>query len=127
MFSTCVIALVHNSNNDVLLLRQGYISTQYANLVSGYMVPGETAENAARREILEETGLKVNKLEFAGTYWFARKGMLMIGFIACVDNGELHLSSEVDSASWHTAAEAVSLVHPEGSVSHTLCDLFAQK
>lgn len=119
-FSTCIIALVHDPQGRVLLLRQNYISLQYANLVSGYMKPGESAEECARREIKEETGLDVTSLQFAGTYWFARKDMLMIGFEAEVAEAPLALSVEVDSAAWHTAGEAVALVHPEGSVSHTL-------
>lgn len=127
MFPTCIIALVYNSAGKVLLLRQSYISEVYRNLVSGYMQPGESAEQTAVREILEETGLEVEKLTPAGTYWFARKGMLMIGFLALVnDSCSLKTSSEVDAASWHDASEAVNLVHPTGSVSHTLCSLFLQ-
>ena len=56
-FSTCVIALVTDGAGQVALLRQKYISNRYANLVSGYMQPGETAEEAAAREIGEELGL----------------------------------------------------------------------
>lgn len=98
MFSTCVIALVANERDEVLLQRQAYISTRYCNLVSGYMAPGETAEEAARREIKEETGLDIEALELAGTWWFARKGLLMIGFLARASAGqELKLSVEVDS------------------------------
>lgn len=124
MFPTCVISLVHNNCGEVLLLHQNYISAKYANLVSGYMQPGETAEEAAVREIREETGLEVVSLRQAGTYWFAKKEMLMIGFTALVsDNSEVALSGEVDSAEWAEAAEAVRKVHPEGSVSHTLCAL----
>ena len=124
MFPTCVISLVHNSRGEVLLLHQNYISAKYANLVSGYMQPGEKAEEAAVREIREETGLEVVSLRQAGTYWFAKKEMLMIGFTALVsDNSEVALSGEVDSAEWAEAAEAVRKVHPEGSVSHTLCAL----
>ena len=129
MFSTCIIALVHDRKDRVLLLRQGYISQQYANLVSGYMIPGENAEECARREILEETGLTVQDLELVGTYWFAKKGLLMIGFIAGVEDGEVRLSTEVDSASWHSAAEAPSLVHPDNgsSVSAKLTRIFADR
>ena len=42
MFSSCIIALVTNEKQEVALLRQNYISTDYYNLVSGYMKPGET-------------------------------------------------------------------------------------
>lgn len=121
-FPTCVIVLVANNDGKVLLLRQGYISTHYCNLVSGYMTPGENAESAARREVLEETGLTVTDLEMVGTWWFDRKGILMIGFIAHIDTSgeDIILSSEVDSASWHSPYDALTMVHPEGSVSHAL-------
>ena len=84
MFSSCVIVLVHNERNEVMLLEQQYISSQYRNLVSGYIQPGETAEEAACREVLEETGITISQLEFAGTYWFAKKGMMMIGFLSLI-------------------------------------------
>ena len=69
-FSTCVIALVTDGAGQVALLRQKYISDRYANLVSGYMQPGETAEEAAAREIGEELGLTTTELRFVSTYWF---------------------------------------------------------
>lgn len=130
MFSTCVIALVANERDEVLLLRQGYISTQYCNLVSGYMTPGETAEAAARREIKEETGLDIEALELVGTWWFKRKGLLMIGFTARATAGQaLRLSVEVDSAEWRDAATALTMVHPggQGSTSHALTELFCER
>lgn len=131
MFSTCVIGLVVNCRDEVLLLRQAYISTQYANLVSGYMTPGENAESCMRREILEETGLEISSLELVGTWWFERKGLLMVGFIAHIDHdgSELRLSTEVDSAAWYPAAEALTLVHPAGggSVSNALTTLYNER
>ena len=128
VFPTCVISLVYNGDGEVLLLHQGYISHQYANLVSGYMTPGESAEEAAVREIHEETGLEVVDLESAGTYWFQRKEMLMIGFLARVRDGQpVRTSSEVDRAEWVKAEAAPGLVHPFGSVSHTLCDLYLKR
>lgn len=130
MFSTCVIALVANERNEVLLLRQAYISTQYCNLVSGYMAPGESAEQAVVREIKEETNLDVVDLELVGTWWFARKGLLMIGFVARAAAGQqLRLSVEVDSAEWHDAETALTMVHPGGggSTSHALTEIFCNR
>lgn len=94
------------------------------NLVSGYMKPGETAEQTMRREIEEETGLRVRGLKYAGSWWFARKELLMLGFIVRVTDGVPEPSAEVEAAEWHTAIDAVTLVHPEGSVSHALCNIF---
>lgn len=111
MFPTAVIALVHDGAGRVLLLRQNYISTEFCNLVSGYIKPGEDAETTARREILEETGQEVLELEPVCTRWFPKKQMLMIGFFARVEPHPLHLSGEVDSAAWHPAAEILPLLH----------------
>ncbi len=116
MFSTCVIVLVKNKDK-VLLLRQSYISTQYRNLVSGYMKPGESAEECAMREVEEEVGIKLSSLEIIGTYWFAKKGLLMIGFMGETTQTELVLSPEVDTAEWVKYDEAESLVHPKGGGS----------
>ncbi len=119
-FSTCVIALVVNGRGEAAILRQDYISQKYGNLVSGYMKPGETAEECARREIGEELGLKVDALEFAATYWFEKKDMLMIGFFARVNGEALRLSGEVDGARWVPVADALREVHPEGSLSYAV-------
>ena len=125
VFPCCVICLVHSANGRVLLLNQNYISTEYMNLVSGYITPGESAEECAVREIKEETGLEVVELRPARTWWFGRKQMLMVGFLAKADDTQpLVLSGEVDGARWVDAATAPGLVHPAGSVSHALAELF---
>ena len=98
MFSTCIIALAVDEAEEVALLRQDYISSRYHVLVSGYMKPGETAEESAAREIREELGLEVSGLSVTGTYWHEKKDMLMVGFIARVDKRDFRLSQEVDQA-----------------------------
>ena len=117
MFSTCIIALAVDQYGEVALLRQSYISTQYHNLVSGYMKPGESAEECAAREISEELGLSVSRLAITGTYWFGKKDMLMIGFAARVHRREFCLSTEVDQAVWVSPQEALSLLHPAPAIS----------
>lgn len=128
MFPVATISLVYNDNNEVLLLRQNYISTQFHNLVSGYITPGESAEECAVREIMEETGQKVEKLELVMTNWFAKKDMMMVGFFAKVHKSPLHLSVEVDSAGWYKPEETLSLVSIRpGSTSRLLCEEFLRR
>lgn len=125
MFPVAIIALVHNENGDVLLLRQNYISTEFHNLVSGYIVPGESAEECAVREILEETGQRVERLEPVLTSWFDRKDMLMVGYFASVKATPLKLSTEVDSAEWHRPEETLGLVSRRpGSAARRLCESY---
>ena len=127
MFSTCVIGLVINEYREVALLRQSYISEQYHNLVSGYMKPGETAEETMTREIKEEIGITIQKLEFQGTYWYAKKDMLMIAFFAYAPKKDFVLSGEVNTAEWIPIEQVLSKVHPKGSVSYALMEAYFRK
>ncbi len=126
MFSSCIIALVYNEKGEIALLQQNYISTKYRNLVSGYMKPGESAEDCAIREIEEEIGMKALSVEPVGTWWFGKKDMLMLGFFVKVNKETLSLSSEVDNAEWAKIETAINMVHPAGSVSHALVQRFLE-
>lgn len=123
-FSTCVIALVVNDRGEAAVLRQKYISHQYGNLVSGYMKPGESAEECVCREIEEELGLTVDKLELVGTYSLPKRDQLMIAFFAHTGQTGFRLSHEVDSAAWVPIEEAQHQVHPKGSVSYALIEKY---
>ena len=123
-FPTCVITLVADQEGRVALLKQNYLSTQYMNLVSGYMQPGETAEQAAAREVYEELGLRVDTPRVTGTYWYEKKGLLMVCLVARTRDSAFTLSKEVDAARWADAREALSLVHPKGTASHQMIEQY---
>lgn len=125
LFPSAIIALVYNDRGEVLLLKQSYISTEFHNLVSGYITPWEDAETCARREILEETGLHVDKLSLQLTSWFAKKEMLMIGFFAHTSESSLKLSEEVDAAAWYPQKQVLALISTRpGSTSRLLAERF---
>ena len=109
MFSSCIIALVANEYHEIALLLQPSLSNRGV-FVSGYITPGESAEDAAVREIKEELGLDVEKLESTGTFWFKKRGQLMHGFIAKVKKQELICSHEIESASWVPAEKAPEIM-----------------
>ena len=121
-FSSCVIVLTYNELDEIALSRQSYLSKDYATLTSGYITPGENAEEAAIREVKEELGIDVEKLEYAGTYWFAPRGQLMHGFIAYAPKRELKISQELDSAQWVPALEAPKYMIPDrpGNTLHKI-------
>lgn len=127
MFSSAVLSLIVNEFGEAVLLRQNYISKKYHNLISGYMQPSETAEQAAEREVYEETGIKPFDMKLIRTFWFSKKDMLMIGFIGRAKKVEFNLSKEVDGAEWVAAEEAIKLVHPKGSVSYALLDEYLKR
>ena len=113
-FHSCVIVLVYNEYDEIALSRQGYLSARYATLTSGFITPGENAEECAMREVKEELGLELEALEYAGTYWFGMRDQLMHGFIGFARKRELVLSEEIDSAEWVPAREAESVMFPGG-------------
>ncbi len=128
VFPVAIISLVYNERGEVLLLQQNYISSEFHNLVSGYIQPGETAESCAVREIFEETGQVVTKLELELTHWFAKKEMMMIGFFARVDSRELKLSGEVDAAAWYSPEQILGLVsNRPGSTARLLCERYIER
>lgn len=112
-FGSCVIVLVANECNEIALLQQNYMSTEYMSFVSGYICPGENAEETAMREVEEEIGIKLESLEYAGTHWFAKKELLMHGFIGYAKRKEFVLSDEVDDAIWVPAEDIVDKIFPE--------------
>lgn len=127
MFSSCIIALVVNEYNEAAILHQSYMSAVYANIVSGYIKPGESAEECAEREIFEEIGVKAKSVELILTRWFEKGDMLMIAFIVKANKCELVLSDEVDAAEWVPLHEALNMVHPKGSISYDLIEEYINR
>ncbi len=97
----------------VLLLRQKYMSDEYMNFVSGYITVGENAEESAYREVLEETGIKLDSLEYSGTWFFELQELLMHGFIGYTSQSEFTLSPEVDGAQWVPLEKLEDYMYPD--------------
>lgn len=128
-FSSVAIVMVVNEKNEIALLRQNYLSEVYRTFVSGFMKPGESAEETAEREVAEELGLDIERLEYAGTYWFGAREQLMHGFIGYVRGREFVLSEEVDAAEWVPYAEAPARMFPDrpGNSQHPIYRLYVEK
>ena len=105
-FSTCIITAVMNGKGEVLLQRETRRPEREV-LVAGYIKPGETAEEAARREIAEETGLIATALRYMGSWPHMEGNMLMLGFAATADGEPNPDSSEILSDRWATMEDAV--------------------
>lgn len=117
----CVLVAIINERGEVLLLRQGHISDR-PTLCSGYVRKGDTLEETVRREVLEETGQRVEDCQYVGSYFYAPKGLIMAGFIARVTAGEFARSAEVDGLFWADPAQAQRVVARENNLSGTHLD-----
>ena len=85
-------------------------------LVAGFIKPGESAEDAARREIAEETGLTATSMRYVASYPHMNGDMLMLGFAAQAEGDLQPSDSEILSARWCTPEEAVAALR-EGSIA----------
>lgn len=112
-----VAVLVVNEDNEVLLLKQNYISESKWTVVTGYMVDGETIEEAVAREVKEETGQQVLDCRYISSYYFAPKQLIMIGFIARVNKQDFGKSEEVDDITWFKIDEVEDVIAYENNCS----------
>lgn len=115
--ASCVLVTIINDNNQVLLLKQNYISTKNYTLCSGYLKKGDTLEETVAREVFEETGQRVISCEYVQSYYFAPKNLIMTGFIAYVKAREFGDSNEVDGLVWVDLDKAVTMVERENNYS----------
>lgn len=118
-FTTCIICAVVNEYNEVALLRQNYVSATNYVCVAGIMKMGESAEETAIREVKEEIGQDVVKLEYVRSFPYEKKEMLMLGFHATVRKADFRLSREVDAVEWCPLETAPDILR-HGSIAWEL-------
>lgn len=74
--------------------------------LAGFVEPGETIEEAVRRELHEEAGVIAGEVRYVASQPWPFPSSLMIGCIAAVADPALTLDpSEIDAALWVTRAE----------------------
>lgn len=91
--ATATITLIHRGD-EVLLVKCRNFRTDFYGLVAGFVETGESLEEAARREILEEVGVKVKNMRYVSSQPWPYPSGLMVGFIAEYDSGDIVLQKE---------------------------------
>lgn len=81
--------LIRHRDGDFLLTRRDPEKDVYPGCLEasagGSALAGETPEEGARREMLEETGLTADKLELIGTTWRPKSRSVIYAYLAVVD------------------------------------------
>ena len=91
--SPAIIVLI-SRGDEVLLVRSRSFKRDWYGLVSGFVELGETLEECLHREVMEETGLKVTGVTYAGSQSWPFPRNLMAGFYATWASGTLRLQQE---------------------------------
>lgn len=107
-----VVIMMILSGNSVLLGRSpGWPEGMYS-LLAGFMEPGESIEAAVRREVAEETGVPVGRVEYLSSQPWPFPSSLMIGCLGTATGREIKLDpAELEDARWvsrEALAEAIA-------------------
>jgi NAD+ diphosphatase len=131
-----VIMLVTDGERCILAHEHRYAPGMYSTL-AGFLEPGEDIEHAVRREVLEETGVVVGRVDYYRSQPWPFPHSLMLGCIAHAETTELIVDkSELADARWFNRAEAQSMLdgtHPEKltapgkhAIAHILVKAFVE-
>ncbi|KAI6037569.1 NUDIX hydrolase domain-like protein [Pisolithus marmoratus] len=120
-----VIMVVMNESGDKILLgRNKRFPSKFYSALAGFVEPGESYEDAVKREMWEEAGVRVWNVRYQSGQPWPFPANLMLGFYATADSSapiRTDLDNELEGyARWYTREEvSVALAHQAGTNSAT--------
>ncbi|MGI9386485.1 MAG: NAD(+) diphosphatase [Methyloligellaceae bacterium] len=131
-----VIMLITDGERCLLGYEERFAG-RFMSVLAGFVEPGETIEDAVRREVREEAGIVVGDVRYLASQPWPFPHQLMIGCIGQALTTEIKLEdSELMDARWADRAEVHRMLagdHEEGinvptkiSISHMLIRTFAE-
>jgi NAD+ diphosphatase len=133
----CVIMLAIDGDR-CLLGRSARFPPGMSSCLAGFVEPGETIEEAVRRETFEEAGIAVGRVHYFTSQPWPFPMSLMIGCVAEAKSVELHIDrNELEDARWVAREEAALMLlrrHPDGlmtppptAVAHHIIRAFVER
>jgi len=120
-----IIVLVIDGDR-VLLGRQASWPAGRYSTIAGFVEPGESLEDAVAREVREETGIRVDGVEYHSSQPWPFPSSLMLGFTARAVSRDIQLRDlELEDARWFTREDIVSgtpFLPPNVSISFRLIE-----
>jgi NAD+ diphosphatase len=109
-----VIMLVTDGDDRALLGRQPTWPEKRFSTLAGFVEPGESLPDAVRREVMEEVGIEVGDVEFAGSQPWPFPSSLMLGFYGTALTDEIRVDhAEIAEARWFTRPEITEMTAAE--------------
>jgi len=105
-----VIMLAVNGERCLLGRGRRRVGTRFSCL-AGFMEPGETLEEAVRREVLEESGIRIGRVRYLASQPWPFPSTLMIGCLAEALSDEITIDhEELAEARWFERSEVCAMV-----------------
>lgn len=118
--SPCIIVVI-KKEGKILLAEHTYRNQGVYACIAGFIESGESGEEAVRREVLEETGLKIKNLKYRLSQSWPFPDQLMLGYTADWESGELKIQKEeIADAKWFSEDELKNNGIKPGSIAYEL-------
>jgi NAD+ diphosphatase len=110
-----VVIMLAEHGGSVLLGRQPHYPPRRYSALAGFVEAGETIEAAVARELDEEAGISVTRVDYLASQPWPFPSSLMIGCLAQASKTSLTIDmTELEDARWFTRDEvAAALADPE--------------
>jgi NAD+ diphosphatase len=113
-----VVIMLVTRGDSCLLGRQARFAPGMYSCLAGFVSQGETVEDAVRREIMEEAGIKVGRVGYLASQPWPFPSSLMIGCEGEAESETITLDrDELEDGRWFTREEVVAMFegrHPDG-------------
>ncbi len=117
--SPAVIVRIEKKGS-ILLARNARFPATMRSLIAGFVDPGESLEDAVRREIREEVGISVKDITYYDSQPWPFPDSLMVGFTAQWKEGEILVDNdEILEAGWFSPEELPELPR-SGSIAYKM-------
>jgi len=100
-----IIVLVQSGDRCLLARQASWPPGRYS-VIAGFVEPGESLEDAVKREVMEEAGIAVSEIYYHSSQPWPFPSSLMLGFMAHATTTEFNLiDDELEVARWMTRAQ----------------------
>jgi NAD+ diphosphatase len=112
--------------DEVLLARNKFFPENWYSTLAGFIEAGETAEEALRREVMEEVNISVKNITYFGSQPWPFPSQLMLGYFCEYESGEIKIEeAELEDAKWFKIDELPN-VPPKLSISGQLISSYLE-
>ncbi|MGH2617218.1 MAG: NAD(+) diphosphatase [Thermomicrobiales bacterium] len=124
--SPAIIVLIERGQ-QILLARGHAFAPRRFGIVAGFVEPGESLEDAVRREVHEEVGFEISGITYFGSQPWPFPHGIMIGFRAGHLRGEISLKDgELAEAGWY-GLDGLPEIPTRLSIARRLIDDWAER
>ncbi|WVQ72096.1 hypothetical protein IAR50_001641 [Cryptococcus sp. DSM 104548] len=120
-----IMGILDSTGEKMLLGRQKSWPKGMYSCLAGFIEPGESFEDAVRREVLEEAGIEVGPVRYSSSQPWPFPANLMVGCFGRAKDGQtirLDLDNELEDAQWFPRSTLLSIISQHASSNYTQSD-----